>query len=385
MQWTTGYTESVHTYANTINTHEGGTHEEGFRAALTTLVNKYAREKNIIKEKDDNLSGDDVREGLTAVISIKLAEPQFEGQTKTKLGNTEAKAFVQRVVGTELTDWFDRNPVQARDIIRKAIQASQARLAARKAREQTRRKGLLEGGGMPGKLKDCSSRDPAKSEIFIVEGDSAGGSAIQGRNPETQAILPLRGKILNVEKARLDRALGNNEVQAMITAFGAGIGEDFNPEKARYHKIVLMADADVDGQHITTLLLTLVFRYMRPLIELGYVYLAMPPLYRLKWSNAPHQYVYSDAERDALLVDGQANGWRIPKDNGIQRYKGLGEMDYRELWDTTMDPDTRTLRQITLDDAAAADEIFSTLMGEDVESRRNFIQKNAKDVRFLDI
>ena len=385
MQWTTGYTESVHTYANTINTHEGGTHEEGFRAALTTLVNKYAREKNIIKEKDDNLSGDDVREGLTAVISIKLAEPQFEGQTKTKLGNTEAKAFVQRVVGTELTDWFDRNPVQARDIIRKAIQASQARLAARKAREQTRRKGLLEGGGMPGKLKDCSSRDPAKSEIFIVEGDSAGGSAIQGRNPETQAILPLRGKILNVEKARLDRALGNNEVQAMITAFGAGIGEDFNPEKARYHKIVLMADADVDGQHITTLLLTLVFRYMRPLIELGYVYLAMPPLYRLKWTNAPHEYVYSDAERDALLVDGQAAGKRIPKDNGIQRYKGLGEMDYRELWDTTMDPDTRTLRQITLDDAAAADEIFSTLMGEDVESRRNFIQKNAKDVRFLDI
>ncbi|MCS5735365.1 DNA topoisomerase (ATP-hydrolyzing) subunit B [Herbiconiux daphne] len=385
MQWTTGYTESVHTYANTINTHEGGTHEEGFRAALTTLVNKYAREKNIIKEKDDNLSGDDVREGLTAVISIKLAEPQFEGQTKTKLGNTEAKSFVQRVVSTELTDWFDRNPVQARDIIRKAIQASQARLAARKAREQTRRKGLLEGGGMPGKLKDCSSRDPARSEIFIVEGDSAGGSAIQGRNPETQAILPLRGKILNVEKARLDRALGNNEVQAMITAFGAGIGEDFNADKARYHKIVLMADADVDGQHITTLLLTLVFRYMRPLIELGYVYLAMPPLYRLKWTNAPHEYVYSDAERDALLIDGQAAGKRIPKENGIQRYKGLGEMDYRELWDTTMDPDTRTLRQITLDDAAAADEIFSTLMGEDVESRRNFIQKNAKDVRFLDI
>ena len=385
MQWTTGYTESVHTYANTINTHEGGTHEEGFRAALTTLVNKYAREKGIIKEKDDNLSGDDVREGLTAVISIKLAEPQFEGQTKTKLGNTEAKAFVQRVVGVELTDWFDRNPAQARDIIRKAIQASQARLAARKAREQTRRKGLLEGGGMPGKLKDCSSRDPEKSEIFIVEGDSAGGSAIQGRNPETQAILPLRGKILNVEKARLDRALGNNEVQAMITAFGAGIGEDFNPDKARYHKIVLMADADVDGQHITTLLLTLVFRYMRPLIELGYVYLTMPPLYRLKWTNSAHEYVYSDAERDALLVNGQAAGKRIPKENGIQRYKGLGEMDYRELWDTTMDPDTRTLRQITLDDAAAADEIFSTLMGEDVESRRNFIQKNAKDVRFLDI
>jgi DNA gyrase subunit B len=385
MQWTNGYTESVHTYANTINTHEGGTHEEGFRAALTTLVNKYAREKNIIKEKDENLSGDDVREGLTAVISVKLAEPQFEGQTKTKLGNTEAKAFVQRVAGQQLGDWFDRNPTQARDVIRKAIQASQARIAARKAREQTRRKGLLESSGMPGKLRDCSSKDPSLSEIFMVEGDSAGGSAVQGRNPEFQAILPLRGKILNVEKARLDRALGNNEVQAMITAFGAGVGEDFDPDKARYHKIVLMADADVDGQHITTLLLTLLFRYMRPLIDLGYVYLAQPPLYRLKWSNAQHEYVYSDRERDALVEAGLAAGKRMPKDNGIQRYKGLGEMDYKELWETTMDPATRTLLQVTLDDAAAADEIFSTLMGEDVESRRSFIQRNAKDVRFLDI
>ena len=385
MQWTNGYTESVHTYANTINTHEGGTHEEGFRAALTTLVNKYAREKNIIKEKDENLSGDDVREGLTAVISVKLAEPQFEGQTKTKLGNTEAKAFVQRIAGQQLGDWFDRNPTQARDIIRKAIQASQARIAARKAREQTRRKGLLESSGMPGKLRDCSSKDPALSEIFMVEGDSAGGSAVQGRNPEFQAILPLRGKILNVEKARLDRALGNNEVQSMITAFGAGVGEDFDPAKARYHKIVLMADADVDGQHITTLLLTLLFRYMRPLIDLGYVYLAQPPLYRLKWANSAHEYVYSDKERDALLADGAAAGKRIPKDTGIQRYKGLGEMDYKELWETTMAPESRTLLQVTLDDAAAADEIFSTLMGEDVESRRNFIQKNAKDVRFLDI
>ncbi len=385
MQWTSSYQESVHTYANTINTHEGGTHEEGFRAALTTLVNRYAREKQIIKEKDENLTGDDIREGLTAVISVKLAEPQFEGQTKTKLGNTIAKSFVQRITGEQLGDWFDRNPAQARDVIRKAIQASQARLAARKAREQTRRKGLLESGGMPGKLKDCSSKDPGLSEIFIVEGDSAGGSAVQGRNPETQAILPLRGKILNVEKARLDRALGNNEVQAMITAFGAGIGEDFTPEKARYHKIVLMADADVDGQHITTLLLTLLFRYMRPLIDLGYVYLAQPPLYRLKWSNSPHEYVYSDRERDALLEAGAAAGKRIPKDNGIQRYKGLGEMDYKELWETTMNPETRTLLQVTLDDALAADEIFSTLMGEDVESRRNFIQKNAKDVRFLDI
>jgi DNA gyrase subunit B len=385
MQWTTSYQESVHTYANTINTHEGGTHEEGFRAALTTLVNRYAREKGIIKEKDENLTGDDIREGLTAVISVKLAEPQFEGQTKTKLGNTEAKSFVQRITGEQLGDWFDRNPVQARDVIRKAIQASAARLAARKAREQTRRKGLLESGGMPGKLRDCSSNDPSRSEIFIVEGDSAGGSAVQGRNPETQAILPLRGKILNVEKARLDRALGNNEVQAMITAFGAGIGEDFNEDKVRYHKIILMADADVDGQHITTLLLTLVFRYMRPLIDLGYVYLAQPPLYKIKWSNSPHEYVYTDRERDALLEHGAAAGKRIPKENAIQRYKGLGEMDYKELWETTMDPETRTLQQVTLDDAAAADEIFATLMGEDVESRRNFIQKNAKDVRFLDI
>ncbi|MFC9561116.1 DNA topoisomerase (ATP-hydrolyzing) subunit B [Agromyces sp. NPDC056965] len=385
MQWTTSYTESVHTYANTINTHEGGTHEEGFRAALTTLVNKYAREKGIIKEKDDNLSGDDVREGLTAVISVKLSEPQFEGQTKTKLGNTEAKSFVQKVTSDQLGDWFERNPTVARDIIRKAIQAATARIAARKAREATRRKGLLESGGMPGKLKDCSSKDPSISEIFIVEGDSAGGSAVQGRNPETQAILPLRGKILNVEKARLDRALANNEVQAMITAFGAGIGEDFNTEKARYHKIVLMADADVDGQHITTLLLTLLFRYMRPLIELGYVYLAQPPLYRLKWTNSDHEYVYSDKERDALLTAGIAAGKRIPKDNGVQRYKGLGEMNHQELWETTMNPETRTLLQVTMDDAAAADEIFSTLMGEDVESRRNFIQKNAKDVRFLDI
>lgn len=385
MQWTTAYTESVHTYANTINTHEGGTHEEGFRAALTTLVNRYAREKGILKEKDDNLSGDDVREGLTAVISVKLAEPQFEGQTKTKLGNTEAKSFVQRVVGDQLGDWFDRNPNQARDIIRKALQAATARIAARKAREATRRKGFLETGGMPGKLSDCTSKDPTISEIFLVEGDSAGGSAKTGRNPETQAILPLRGKILNVEKARLDRALGNAEIQAMITAFGTGVGEDFNPEKARYHKIVLMADADVDGQHITTLLLTLLFRYMRPLIEMGYVYLAQPPLYRIKWSNAEHDYVYSDRERDAVITDGQAAGRRLPKDNGVQRYKGLGEMNHQELWDTTMNPESRTLLQVTMDDAAAADEIFSTLMGDDVESRRSFIQKNAKDVRFLDI
>jgi DNA gyrase subunit B len=385
MQWTNAYTESVHTYANTINTHEGGTHEEGFRAALTSLVNKYAREKNLLKEKDENLSGDDCREGLTAVISVKLSEPQFEGQTKTKLGNTEAKAFVQRVVNEQLGDWFDRNPNAAKEIIRKAIQAATARLAARKAREATRRKGLLESVGMPGKLRDCSSRDPKVSEIFIVEGDSAGGSAMRGRNPETQAILPLRGKILNVEKARLDRALGNTEVQSLITAFGTGIGEEFDVEKIRYHKCVLMADADVDGQHIRTLLLTLLFRYMRPLIEHGYVYLAQPPLYKIKWSNSPHEYVYSDAERDQKLAEGAASGKKIPKENAIQRYKGLGEMDYDELWETTMDPARRTLLQVTMEDAAIADGIFSTLMGDDVDARRTFIQQNAKDVRFLDI
>lgn len=385
MQWTTSYTENVFTYANTINTHEGGTHEEGFRAALTSLVNRYARANNLLKEKDENLSGDDVREGLTAVISIKLGEPQFEGQTKTKLGNTEAKAFVQKIVNEQLGDWLDRNPVQAKNIIRKAIDAATARLAARKARETARRKSVFESAAMPDKLKDCTSKDPSISEIFLVEGDSAGGSAVQGRDPHTQAILALRGKILNVERARIDKALGNKEVQAMIQAFGTGIGEDFDIEKARYHKIVLMADADVDGQHITTLLLTLLFRYMRGLIEAGFVYLAMPPLYRLKWTNAPHEYVYTDLERDALLKDGMANGKRLPKDAGIQRYKGLGEMNAKELWETTMDHTTRTLRQVTIDDAAAADEIFSVLMGEDVESRRTFIQRNAKDVRFLDI
>jgi DNA gyrase subunit B len=385
MQWTNAYNEGVHTYANTINTHEGGTHEEGFRAALTGLLNRYSRDKGLLKEKDENLTGDDVREGLTAVISVKLTEPQFEGQTKTKLGNTEAKAFVQKVVNDQLGDWLERNPGPAKDIIRKAIQAAAARMAARKAREATRRKGLLESGGMPGKLRDCSSRDPVVSEIYIVEGDSAGGSAVRGRDPETQAILPLRGKILNVEKARLDRALANTEVQALITAFGTGIGEDFDVSKIRYHKCILMADADVDGQHIRTLLLTLLFRYMRPLIEHGYVYMAQPPLYRIKWSNAEHEYAYTDAERDRKLAEGAEAGKRIPKENSIQRYKGLGEMDYDELWETTMNPATRTLLQVTLDDAALADEVFSTLMGEDVESRRNFIQRNAKDVRFLDI
>jgi DNA gyrase subunit B len=385
MQWTTAYSESVHTYANTINTHEGGTHEEGFRAALTKLINDFARKNNVLKEKDENLTGDDVREGLTAVLSVKLGEPQFEGQTKTKLGNSAVKGFVQRAMTDEFGHWLETHPSEGKDIVRKAVQAAAARMAARKAREATRRKGLLESGGLPGKLRDCQSKDPTISEVFIVEGDSAGGSAVRGRNPQTQAILPIRGKILNVEKARLDKVLANNEVQALISAFGTGIGEDFDLDKARYHKIVLMADADVDGMHIRTLLLTLLFRFMRPLIEAGYVYLAQPPLYRIKWSNAPHEFAFTDRERDALVAEGQARGRRLPKENSIQRYKGLGEMDYQELWETTMDPEHRVLLQVTLDDAAAADELFAILMGEDVESRRGFIQRNARDVRFLDI
>src|SRR5699024_386472 len=385
MQWTTAYSESVHTYANTINTHEGGTHEEGFRGSLTSLINRYAREKQILRDKDENLTGDDIREGLTAVISVKLAEPQFEGQTKTKLGNSEVRGYVYSVMTEQLGDWLESHPGPARDIIRKAQLAAQPRVAARKASENARRKSPLESFGMPGKLSDCSSTNPEESEIYIVEGDSAGGSAKQGRDPRTQAILPLRGKILNVERARLDRAMGNAEVQAMITAFGTGIGEDFDIAKARYHRIVLMADADVDGQHITTLLLTLLFRYMRPLIEHGYVYLAQPPLYKIKWSNQPDEHVFTDEQRDAALERGEEKGWRLPKDNSIQRYKGLGEMNYQELWETTMDPERRTLLQVTMDDAAAADQVFSMLMGEDVESRRNFIQENAKDVRFLDI
>lgn len=385
MQWTSAYSESVHTYANTINTHEGGTHEEGFRAALTKLVNDFARRQGLLKDKDENLTGDDIREGLTAVVSVKLGEPQFEGQTKTKLGNSEVKGFVQRATTDEFGHWLEAHPNEGKDIVRKAVQAAAARMAARKAREATRRKGLLESGGLPGKLSDCQSKDPTVSEVFIVEGDSAGGSAKAGRNPENQAILPIRGKILNVEKARIDKVLANTEVQALISAFGTGIGEDFDITKARYHKIVLMADADVDGMHIRTLLLTLLFRFMKPLIEAGYVYLAQPPLYRLKWSNHEHEFAFSDRERDAMIADGQARGYRLPKENGVQRYKGLGEMNYQELWETTMDPDHRVLLQVTLADAAAADEIFAVLMGEDVDSRRTFIQRNARDVRFLDI
>jgi DNA gyrase subunit B len=388
MQWNSQYSESVYTFANTINTHEGGTHEEGFRAALTSIVNKYARDKKLLKEKDDNLAGEDIREGLTAIVSVKLGEPQFEGQTKTKLGNTEAKTFVQKICHDHLGDWFERNPSEAADIVRKAIQAAAARMAARKARELTRRKGLLESSSLPGKLADCQLTDPARCELFIVEGDSAGGSAKGGRDPLTQAILPIRGKILNVEKARIDRVLQNNEVQALITALGTGIHDDFDISKLRYHKIILMADADIDGQHIRTLLLTLLFRFMRPLIEAGHVYLAQPPLYKIKWDRRGDlaDYAYSERERDALIEAGLAVGRSDPRRNeGVMRFKGLGEMPAKELWDTTMDPDRRILLQVTLDDAAQADELFTVLMGEDVEARRGFILRNAKDVRFLDI
>jgi DNA gyrase subunit B len=387
MQWNQTYAESVYTFANTINTHEGGTHEEGFRASLTGVVNRFAREQKILKEKDENLTGDDIREGLTAIISVKLANPQFEGQTKTKLGNTEARSFVLTTSNDWLTAWFAANPREGRGVVQKAAQAAQARLAARKARDLARgRKGLLESGGLPGKLADCQSTNPEECELYVVEGDSAGGSAKGGRNPMNQAILPIRGKIINVEKARIDRVLQNTEVQALITALGTGIHEDFDEAKLRYHKIILMADADVDGQHIRTLLLTLLFRFMKPLIESGYVYLAQPPLYKIKWSGKnDDEYAYSDRERDGLLAAGIAAGRKSPKDDSIQRYKGLGEMNAEELWSTTMDPTQRVLLQVNLDDAARADEIFSILMGEDVEQRRSFIQRNAKDVRFLDI
>ena len=386
MQWNAGFNESVHTFANTINTTEGGTHEEGFRAALTSLVNKFAREWGILKEKDPNLAGEDVREGLTAIVSVKLREPQFEGQTKGKLGNTEMKTFVQKVVNDQLGAWLEQNPAEGKEIARKSVNAATARIAARKARDLARnRKGLLGGAGMPGKLIDCSSREPEECEVFIVEGDSAGGSARQGRDPRTQAILPIRGKILNVEKARIDKVLQNNEVQALVSALGTGVHDDFDLNRLRYHKLVLMADADVDGQHIRTLLLTLIFRFMPQLIIDGHVFLAQPPLFKIKWQREAPDYAYSIPERDALIEAGVAAGRKLPKEEGIQRYKGLGEMNADELWETTMDPERRVLLQVTLDDAAQADEIFSVLMGEDVESRRNFIQRNARDVRFLDI
>jgi len=387
MQWNGSYNESVHTFANVINTAEGGTHEEGFRAALTTVVNKYARDGKFLKEKDPNLTGEDIREGLTAIVSIKLAEPQFEGQTKTKLGNTAAKSFVQKVTNDHLRDWLDRNPGEAKGIIDKAQQAARARIAARHARDLTR-KSAMESNGLPGKLADCQSTDPSKCEIYVVEGDSAGGSAKGGRDPFFQAILPIRGKIINVEKSRIDRVLKNTEVQSMITALGTGIHDEFDLTKLRYHKIILMADADVDGQHIRTLLLTLLFRFMKPLVDAGHIYLAQPPLYKIKWDTRGNQldYAYSDAERDRIIEAGIADGRRDPRPrDGVQRFKGLGEMNAEELWDTTMDPSRRVLLQVTLDDAAQADELFSVLMGEDVESRRSFITRNAKDVRFLDI
>ncbi len=385
MQWNSSFKESVHTFANTINTHEGGTHEEGFRAALTTLMNRYAREHKLLKDKEPNLTGDDCREGLAAVVSVRVADPQFEGQTKTKLGNTEVKGFVQRAVNENLSDWFDANPAEAKAIISKAVSSSQARQAARKARDLVRRKSATDLGGLPGKLADCRSKDPKLSELFIVEGDSAGGSAKQGRDSMYQAILPLRGKILNVEKARMDRVLKNAEVQAIITALGTGIHEEFDISKLRYHKIVLMADADVDGQHIATLLLTLLFRFMPELIEEGHVYLANPPLYKLKWAKGEPGYAFSDAERDQLLAEGLEAGRKINTDDGIQRYKGLGEMNPSELWETTLDRDHRILRRVDVEDAQRADELFSILMGDDVAARRSFITRKAKDVRFLDV
>ncbi len=384
LQWNESYAESVYTFANTINTHEGGTHEEGFRSALTSVVNKWATDKKIFKPNDEKLTGDDIREGLAAIISIKLAEPQFEGQTKTKLGNSEAKSFIQKVCNEWLADWFERNPTEGRTIITKATSAARARKAAQQARKLAR-KNALDTMGLPGKLADCRSTDPGKSELYIVEGDSAGGSAKSGRDSMYQAILPIRGKIINVEKARIDRVLKNTEVQSLITALGTGIHDDFDLTKLRYHKVVLMADADVDGQHITTLLLTLLFRFMRPLIEHGHVFLSQPPLYKIKWSKGDPDFAYSDRERDGLIEQGEAAGRRRAAGDSIQRYKGLGEMNATELWETTMDPATRVLLRVTLDDAATADELFSVLMGDDVEARRSFIVRNAKDVRFLDI
>ena len=376
MQWTTSYTESILSFANNINTHEGGTHEEGFRKALTKAINDFARSKNILKEKDSNLTGEDVREGLTAVISVRVKEPQFEGQTKTKLGNTEIRSYVEKALNRKLPEWLEKYSSEARRIAEKSINAAKAREAARKARELTRRKSGLESGGLPDKLADCSSRDPGESELFIVEGKSAAGPAKSARNSETQAILPIRGKILNVEKARLAKALQNTEVQDIFTAAGTGIGDDFDLEKARYHKIVLLADADVDGAHIKTLLLTLMFRHLRPLIEVGYVYVAQPPLYRVKVGSKVH-YLKDDMELEEFQE-------QHPKVKPT-RFKGLGEMNASELWDTTMNPETRTLLQVTMADAARAEEVFETLMGDDVASRKLFIQENADDVRFLDI
>ncbi len=378
MQWTAGYNETVLSFANNISTHEGGTHEEGFRKALTRSINDFARGRSLLKEKDENLQGEDVREGLTAVISARVRHPQFEGQTKTKLGNTEIRSFVEKALNSALPEWLDRNPGEARKIVDKATTAAKARVAARQARDLTRRKSLLDGAGLPGKLADCSSRDPALSELFIVEGDSAGGSAKQARNSEFQAILPIRGKIINVEKNRIDRVLSNTEIQALITGIGTGIGDEFDLTKARYHKVVILTDADVDGAHIRTLLLTFFYRHMRELIDAGYVYIAQPPLYSLKVGTKT-QWAFNDDHLER--IKGKLEGRKA----NIQRFKGLGEMNADQLWDTTMDPTNRHLLQVQLDEHLRAEEVFVTLMGNDVEARRRFIQHNAKDVRFLDI
>jgi DNA gyrase subunit B len=379
LQWTDGYAESIHSFANTINTHEGGMHEEGLKKALTNVLNRYARNKGLLKEKDENLLGEDVREGLIAIVSVRLREPQFEGQTKTKLGNTTMRSLVETTVNNNLMTWLEEHPGDAKRIVTKSSQAAKARLAAKQARDLTRRKSFLEGGGLPGKLADCQLTDPDATELFIVEGDSAGGSAKQARDPATQAILPIRGKILNVEKARLHKILENAEIQALITAVGTGVGDEFDLEKARYHKIVLMADADVDGAHIQTLLLTFLFRYMRDLIDAGYVYLAKPPLYLLKEGKQEH-YFYTEREWDAYRKDVDGQRKLEP-----QRFKGLGEMDASQLWETTMDPERRTLMRVALEDAAMADRLFTILMGEDVASRKEWIEENAADVQNLDV
>ena len=380
LQWTNGYSESIHSFANTINTHEGGMHEEGLKKALTNVINRYARNKGLLRDKEDNLLGEDVREGLIAIVSVRLREPQFEGQTKTKLGNTTMRSLVETTVNEHLMTWLQEHPGDAKRIVTKSSQAAKARLAAKQARDLTRRKSFLEGGGLPGKLADCQLTDPSATELFIVEGDSAGGSAKQARDPATQAILPIRGKILNVEKSRLHKILENAEIQALITAIGTGVGdEEFDVAKTRYHKIVLMADADVDGAHIQTLLLTFLFRYMRELIDAGYVYLAKPPLYLLK-EGKQELYFYTEREWDAYRKDVDGQRKLEP-----QRFKGLGEMDAAQLWETTMNPEQRTLLRVTLEDAATADRLFGILMGEDVASRKEWIEDNAADVQNLDV
>jgi DNA gyrase subunit B len=377
LQWNTGYYEGIHGYANGISTTEGGMHVEGFKTALTSVANKYARNKALLKEKDDNLLGEDIREGLTAIVAVKLREPQFEGQTKAKLGNVPARSFVQKATNKCLEEWFEENPTEANKVVKKAIAAAQARLAAKNARNAVRRKTALSGAGMPDKLKDCSSGKAEESELFIVEGDSAGGTAVDARDPRVQAILPIRGKILNVERARLDKMLKNNEIQALITAIGGGVGEEFDAGKARYHKVIALADADVDGSHIRTLLLTFFYRQMRPMVEAGYVYIAQPPLYSTEVGKQKI-YLKDDLAKTAFLTENPNHR------KEFQRLKGLGEMDWEELRSTTMDPNTRTLLQVTVEEAALADEVMSVLMGDDVESRKNFIQTNARDVRNLD-